>query len=100
MAHFYFPIHEQEILGPSQGVGRNLMVSHRNHPINLDQVVTFLPGLERYDFRSAERYVEAPVPAIQFFAPGAIKYNWLFGDEMSRDAELRALVKHLGGGAG
>ena len=105
MPHFYFPIHEQEPLTTRCRFStRTVTILRRNQPINLDLVLTFGATTETYDFNSiAEARKEAalpgPVHAITFLSPVGDTHIWLFGDEMSRDAELRVLVKHLGGGA-
>ena len=105
MPHFYFPILEQEPLTTGRRFSaRTVTILRRNQPINLDLVLTFGATTETYDFSSN---VEArglaalpgPVHAIAFLPLVGDSHFWLFGDEMSRDAELRALVKHLGGRA-
>jgi hypothetical protein len=100
MPHFYFPVSELEPLSANQGINQTVTVLHSNHPINLDLVLTFAASTEIYDFSSHEaaRKVAAltgPVHAITFRPLVGDPHCWCFGDEMSRDAELRALVKHL-----
>jgi hypothetical protein len=97
MSHFYFPAHDLVLLHAKEN-GQAVTASYYNRPVNLDQILTFLPGLERYNFASneaAQRALYAPVPAIRFRVPGATPHVWLFSDESSRDAELRALNNHL-----
>ena len=106
MSHFYFPAHELEPLTTGRRFSnQSITVFHRNHPTNLDLVWTFAASTETYDFSSHKEAREVaalpgPVHAIVFRPLVGNSHIWCFGDEMSRDAELRALVKHLGGGAG
>ena len=106
MSHFYFPAHELEPLTTGRRFSnQSITVLHRNHPINFDLVWTFAASTETYDFSKHEEAqkvaaLPGPVHAIGFELAFGHRYIWCFGDEASRDAELRALVKHLGGEGG